>query len=270
MSQSPIGVFDSGLGGLTAVKELMHILPHENIVYFGDTNRVPYGSRSKETIIKYTVQNINFLLKHKVKMVIAACGTASSVAGGVGQMLSVPYTGVVSPTVFAAAQATKNGRIGILGTTATINSHSYKHELTRRDANFTIFEQSCPLFVPLVENGIISYKDDIARLVVEKYLKPLKEQGVDTVVLGCTHYPLLKEAIARYMGGGVTLIDSGRETAVYAGKILQENNLLNTSGQPGDYQFYVSDTPDGFSSMAQLFLGMDMKHNVTQIDIEQY
>lgn len=270
MNNASIGVFDSGLGGLTAVRELMSILPNENIIYFGDTGRVPYGSRSKETIYKYSLQDAKFLLKHNVKMIIAACGTVSSVAVNLKDDLPVPYTGVVSPTCYAAAKTSKNKKIGVIGTSATINSHSYKKMLKSFDSEISVIEQDCPLFVPLVENGFISKDDQIVRLVIKRYLTPLIEAGVDTLILGCTHYPIIKEAISSVIGSAVTLIDSGRETALYAQKILKKKNLLNDKGDNGLCEFYVSDTPDGFENVAGIFLGKNIKHNVQQIDIELY
>lgn len=270
-SRNAIGVFDSGLGGLSAVKEFLHVLPNEKIIYFGDTGRVPYGNRSRDTIKKYAFQDTSFLLENNVKMVVAACGTVSSVAGDeLEKKLSVPYTGVVNPTAFTAAHNTKNGKIGIIGTAATIGSHSYKLRLEKLNPDFKVFEQACPLFVPLVESGIICRDDQIVRLVVRRYLSELKDEGIDTLILGCTHYPLLRDAISDFMGEGVTLVDSGYETAVYAAKILKEQNLLNDDCTQKNPEFYVSDTPDGFESVAGLFLGRDMEHRVTQIDIEQY
>lgn len=270
-SQNAIGVFDSGLGGLSAVKEFMHVLPNEKIIYFGDTGRVPYGTRSRDTIKKYAFQDINFLLQHNVKMIVAACGTVSSVAGDVLESkLQVPYSGVVNPTAFTAVRKTQNGKIGVIGTAATVNSHSYKLRLQKLDSSLEVFEQACPLFVPLVENGIIHRDDQITRLVVRRYMSELKDCGVDTVILGCTHFPLLREAISDFMGEGVTLVDSGFETANYAAKVLAENHLLTDDLTPKTPEFYVSDTPDGFESVAGLFLGRDMEHTVTQIDIEQY
>ena len=270
-NQKAIGVFDSGLGGLTAVKQLIEILPNENIVYFGDTGRVPYGTRSRDTIIKYSAQDADFLLSHNVKMIIAACGTASSVAKDyLENSLNVLYTGVVSPTAYAAAKITKNGKIGVIGTTATINSHSYKKYLSHFNSEIQVFEQDCPLFVPLVENGFISADDPVVQLVVKRYLAPLKEHNVDTVIMGCTHYPILREAIQNEMGKTVTLVDSGKETAIYAAKLLKENGLLSDNKEEGLCEFYVSDTPVGFSSVADLFLGKDIDSTVTQIDIEQY
>lgn len=269
--QDAIGVFDSGLGGLSAVKEFLHVLPNEKIIYFGDTGRVPYGNRSRETITKYAFQDANFLLKNNVKMVVAACGTVSSVVGDkLEEKLPVPYTGVVNPTAFIADRVTKNGKIGIIGTAATISSHSYKLRLEKLNPKYQVFEQACPLFVPLVENGFICRDDQIVRLVIRRYLSELKETGVDTLILGCTHYPLLRDAISDFMGEGVTLVDSGYETAIYCAKILKENNLLNNDNKKKMPEFFVSDTPDGFENVAGLFLGRDMEHTVTQIDIEQY
>ncbi len=270
MNNAPIGVFDSGLGGLTAVRELLNVLPNENIVYFGDTGRVPYGTRSQSTIKRYAWQDAKFLLKHKVKMVIAACGTVSSVAVNLKHDLPVPYTGVVSPTCFAAAKATRNKKIGVIGTTATINSHSYRDLIHSFDPEVEVTEQDCPLFVPLVENGFISKDDPITRLVIERYLDKVVKSGVDTIILGCTHYPIIAEAIRSVIGDGITLIDSGKETAIYAAKILKENNLLNDSAEKGTCEFFVSDTPDGFESVAGVFLGDNMSHTVEQINIELY
>ncbi len=270
-SRNAIGVFDSGLGGLSAVKEFLHVLPNEKIIYFGDTGRVPYGNRSRDTIKKYAFQDTEFLLRNNVKMIVAACGTVSSVAGKeLESKLTVPYTGVVNPTAFTAAHKTNNGKIGIIGTAATINSHSYKLRLEKLNPDFRVYEQACPLFVPLVEDGFICRDDQIVRLVIRRYLSALKEQGIDTLILGCTHYPLLREAISDYMEDKVTLVDSGYETAVYAAKILKEQNMLNDEPSHKNPEFFVSDTPDGFENVAGLFLGRDMEHTVTQIDIEQY
>ena len=270
MNKAPIGVFDSGLGGLTAVRELRRVLPNENIVYFGDTGRVPYGTRSNATIKKYAMQDAKFLLKHNVKMIIAACGTVSSVASNLKRDLPVPYTGVVSPTCFAAAKATRNKKIGVLGTSATINSHSYRDTLKSFESELEVVEQGCPLFVPLVENGFIDKDDQITRLVIERYLDKVVAAGVDAIILGCTHYPIIAPAISSVIGEGITLIDSGKETAVYAAKILKENNILSDSTEAGECEFYVSDTPDGFENVAGVFLGENVSHRVEQINIEKY
>ena len=269
-SQNAIGVFDSGLGGLSAVKEFMNVLPNEKIVYFGDTGRVPYGTRSRDTIRKYAIQDAEFLLTHNVKMIVAACGTVSSVAGELLESrLGVPYTGVVNPTAYTAVRKTKNGKIGVIGTAATVGSHSYKLRLQKLNPEVQVFEQACPLFVSLVENGVIHRDDQITRLVVRRYMAELKDNGVDTVILGCTHFPLLRDAISDYMGEDVTLVDSGFETANYAAKVLREQDLLTDDNTAKTPDFFVSDTPEGFESVAGLFLGRDMEHTVKQLDIEQ-
>lgn len=270
MDNRPIGVFDSGLGGLTAVKELLRIMPHENIIYFGDTGRVPYGSRSRETIRKYAAQDAAFLKSNKVKMIVAACGTVSSVAGDLGDGLGVPYTGVLQPTARAAAAATENGRVGVIGTTATIRSGSYRRALAEIDPGIAAFERDCPLFVPLVENGFIGDDEEVTRLVAERYLSPLREAGVDTLILGCTHYPIIQRIISRVMGDGVTLIDSGRETALACSGMLKEHDLLCGRDSAGECSFFVSDRVEGFAQIAEIFLGRDVKSDVSHVDINQY
>lgn len=270
MRNRAIGIFDSGLGGLTAARELMKVLPSEDIIYFGDTGRVPYGNKSVDTIKKYAKQDVNFLLSNNVKAIIAACGTVSSVAKDLYGTVPVPYTGVLRPTAKAALNATKNGRIGVIGTTATINSHSYKNHISELSKDAEVFEVDCPLFVPLVENGFTDSEDIIVKSVVERYVSPLLEKGVDTLILGCTHYPILKSAIGKAMGENVTLIDSGRATALYTAELLRENNLLREEKTEGTYKFYVSDTPDNFENLAGVFLGKNIDNQVTQIQIEEY
>ncbi len=270
MDNRPIGVFDSGLGGLTAVKELLQIMPHENIVYFGDTGRVPYGSRSRETIIKYAKQDAAFLKSNNVKMIVAACGTVSSVAGSIGDGLGVPFAGVLRPTVAAAAAATGNRRVGAIGTTATIRSGSYRRALAEIDREIEVFDRDCPLFVPLVENGFIADDDQVTRLVAERYLAPLREAGIDTLILGCTHYPIIRRIIEDVMGSNVALIDSGRETALYCAKVLKEQGLLCDRESDGDCSFFVSDRVEGFARIAETFLGRDIKNDVSHVDINLY
>lgn len=270
MNNNAIGVFDSGLGGLSAVKQMLKAMPNENIIYFGDTGRVPYGNRSTDTIRRYAMQDANFLLKNNVKMIVAACGTVSSVAPDLEDKLNVPYTGVVLPTCYTALRQSKNGKIGVIGTTATINSHSYKSRIELKNPKFQVFEQDCPMFVPLVENGFIDRNDPVVKLIVEKYMSELKNAGVDTIILGCTHYPLLKDAIADFMGKDVLLIDSGKETALYTKKVLMENSLSNTDIEEGTAQFFVSDTPANFENIASLFLSKDMSGKASQINIEDY
>ncbi len=262
MSDSAIGIFDSGLGGLTAVKELVKVLPNENIVYFGDTARVPYGSRSKRTIVRYAEQDATFLLSKGVKMIIAACGTVSSVATDLKNTLPVPFTGVVEPTAQAAVNATRNGTIGVIGTSATVNSCSYQKAILAKNKHLKVFQQDCPLFVSLVENSFIAEEDPIVQLVVERYLRVLKDQHIDTLILGCTHFPIIAKAIRNYLGSEVTLIDSGRETALYAAEVLRQQNLLRKDSSPGRCIYYVSDTVDDFKRTAQIFLGQSVMKDV--------
>lgn len=232
-----IGIFDSGLGGLMAVKEMLKRLPNENIVYFGDNGRVPYGTRSRDTIIKYAMQDVAFLNSFNVKMIISACGTVSSVATNLKHVLQIPFVGVVEPTAQAAYAATKSGKIGVIGTSATIASNSYNNELLAINKSLQIFQQGCPLFVPLIENGFIDPENPFLKLIVEHYLFSLKSKGIDTLILGCTHYPMISRAIKNFMGEDVTLIDAGREAAIYSSKILKNNNLLNNSNKIGQRSF---------------------------------
>lgn len=261
----PIAVFDSGVGGLTSLKVLEQLLPGEDLVYFGDTSRVPYGTRSKETIIQYALQDVRFLRTFDPKAVLIACGTVSSVALDTLRQTFplLPMFGVVESAVEAALKKSKNKRILVLGTPATIASGSYANLLSAAGA--TVATAACPLFVPLVENGHIMRDDPIAPKVVEYYLKPMKAFGADTVILGCTHYPLLRDLIADYMGEGVTLIDVGRESALACKAAVQTEE-----GNKGRVRFFVSDTVQSFEKTARIFLGRDMKEEVEQIDIQSY
>lgn len=267
MSDFAIGVFDSGVGGLTTVKELNRILPNEDIIYFGDTARIPYGSRSKETILKYANEDINFLRQHGIKMIIAACGTVSSVINTKKLVDDIPFTGVLLPAVQAACSATVNGKIGVIGTQATIKSGSYGRAIKTIRPNTFVVGKACPLFVPLVENGYTDRGNKVARIVAEEYLEPIKNEGVDTLILGCTHYPLLKDIIADIMGEEVTLISPGEEAAKFANLCLLEQNLLNTSNKIGKNTFYVSDSVEMFEENAKQFLGHDVHGNVFKVDI---
>ena len=277
MDKRPIGVFDSGLGGLTAVRELRRLLPGEDIVYFGDTGRVPYGSRSKDTIVKYARQDAAFLNTFDPKAIVVACGTVSANALDVLQRESaVPVLGVVEPAAMAAAAESKNGRIGLIGTEASIRSLAYERALALLRPEAQIFPKACPLFVPLVENGRFRPGDAVAELVVAEYLTGLKQAGVDTLVLGCTHYPLLRDSIAAFMGSGVTLIDAGAACArqvsrlLEVRRLLEEGQALNTDPSGGRCRYYVSDTAEGFARSASLFLGEDVTDRVEQIDITAY
>lgn len=266
MDKRAIGVFDSGLGGLTAVKEIMEILPNESLIYFGDTGRVPYGSRSGETIIKYSRQDIKFLQSFDVKMIVVACGTVSSVAlPTVRKECGVPIIGVVEAAAEAAVKATKNNKIGIIGTPGTIASGAYEKWILSRKPDIKTYSRACPLFVPLVENG--HFDTPVARLVIEEYLAEIREKGVDTLILGCTHYPLLEKAIGEFMGD-VTLINSGAEVAKMLVKSYPE--LLNEGEGKEEYHYFVSDDTDNFEHLASLFLQRDINGQVAKIDIEKY
>lgn len=270
MDNRPIGVFDSGLGGLTAVKELEQALPRESLVYFGDTGRVPYGSRSREILRTYAAQDMSFLLSRNVKAVLAACGTVSSTAADIGASLPVPYFDVVSPTAKAAAAATRNGKIGVIGTNATIHSDSYRRALLSEKYDLEVFSSPCPLFVPLVENAFVSPQDEVTRLVAERYLAPIREAGVDTLILGCTHYPIIAPIISSVMGRGVTLIDSGREAALALSRALREQELLCDGSEPRTVSYFVTDTPENFAAVAELFLGHRVNEQTQRINIENY
>ncbi len=259
-----IGVFDSGVGGLTVARELIQQLPNEDIVYFGDTARVPYGIKSKETVIKFSIENILFLLKYNVKLICVACNTVSSFALPViKNHFRVPIVGVISPGVREAVYATQNKRIGVIGTRGTVNSRSYEIEIKQLDPSVKVTAVSCPLFVPFAEEGLL--EGDVVLKVAQNYLKPLKNAGVDTVILGCTHYPLLKPVIKKAMGNNVCLIDSAKQVAIEVKKILAAESALNLSGK-GRHRFFVSDNPEWFSGLAERFLGKKIK-NATKVSI---
>ena len=259
-----IGVFDSGVGGLTVVRELIRQLPDENIIYFGDTARVPYGIKSKDTIVRFSIENILFLLKQDVKLICVACNTVSSIALPViRRHFRVPIVGVISPGVREAVYATKNKRIGVIATTATINSKAYEREIEGLDPNIKVISKACPLFVPFVEEGWLNQRAvlDVAKC----YLGPLKKAAVDTIILGCTHYPLLKVVIKKAMGSKVVLIDSAKHVAAEVKQILTHNGLLESNHRP-NRSFYVSDGPAWFSGLAKRFLGYPVK-KVTQVSL---
>ena len=258
-----IGIFDSGLGGLTAVKEIKKLTGDE-LVYFGDTGRVPYGGRSSATITKYAEQDAAFLLDKNVDAIVVACGTVSTTAlAHLKDITPVPVIGVVEPSAEAAVKATKNGKIAVIGTAATIRSGAFTKAIKEIDENIEVITQACPLFVPLVEAGFVSEDCEITRLTVEHYLKPILESGADTLILGCTHYPIIANTIANALPG-VTLISSGAEAAKKAVELL--------GAKPGDAKtsYFVSDDPKMFVSSASLFLGEEIEGSVTKIDIDKY
>ena len=269
MNNKSIGVFDSGLGGLTAVKQIMQELPNENIIYFGDTGRVPYGTRSRDTILKYTRGDIRFLKTFDVKIIVIACGTASSAAlPMIKNEFDVPIVGVIDAAVYAAVRATKNKKIGVIGTSGTIKSGEYEKQISEYDSSMQVFTKACPMFVPLVENGY--FDSPVTRLIVEEYLEEIRAQGVDTLILGCTHYPLLEKVIHEYMGDGVTLINSGAEVAKYLKKKLDDEMAHSEKVDEQQYRYYVSDDISSFEELGGIFLEREINGQVTKIDIEKY
>ena len=264
MSDSrPIGVFDSGLGGLCAAKELRRLLPDENIVYFGDTGRVPYGTKSPDTIKRYAREDAEFLLSQNVKLALAACGTVSAVAlDEMKEHFPVPLFGVIDGAVDAAVRATKNGVIAVIGTAATVESGVFERRLTARGADGVI-SRACPLFVPLVECGFILRECEITRNVAKMYLSDVAQSGADTLILGCTHFPIISEIIADVLPG-VMLIDPAKEAASAVAAYVKENGI---GGHGGKSEYFVSDDAEGFASSAKIFLGKDEKINASVVKI---
>ena len=271
MDDRPIGVFDSGLGGLTTVRELCRLLPEEDIVYFGDTGRVPYGSRSRETIVKYARQDVAFLRTFDLKTIVIACGTVSTTALDVlAAENPIPVLGVVAPAARAAARATRSGSIGLIGIQASIRSGAYERLIRAENPAARVLAQPCPLFVPLVENGRFRPGDVVIETVAAEYLEPFQDAGVDTLVLGCTHYPLLTEVIGNCMGPGVTLVNVGEKCACRVAERLGGMAALAEPGRRGESRYYVSDSVEDFSRLASIFLRQDVAAEVTQVDIWRY
>lgn len=268
MSNRPIGVFDSGLGGLTVLKEIMKILPNENIVYFGDTARVPYGPRSKETVIKYTFQAINFLISKNVKAIVIACNTATARALKESQeKYDIPIIGVIEAGARTAAYSTKNKIVGVIGTEGTVSSKAYNLEIGKIDKDIKIIDKACPLFVPIVEEGWSN--TDIAFLTAKRYLDELKEQDIDSLVLGCTHYPLLKRTIGEVVGEKIKLVNPAKETAIDLKSILESNHIIKNDSSCATQEYYVSDIPEKFASIAREFLKKKIE-NIKNVEIQKY
>lgn len=268
---APIGIFDSGVGGLTVAKEIMNQMPKEKIIYFGDTARVPYGSKSKETVTRFSRQIVSFLMEQEVKAIVIACNTASATAlPEIESELSVPIIGVVKPGAKAAAYSTGNGKIGVIGTDATIKSQIYSRYIKDMRPGAEIFGKACPLFVPLAEEGLI--EDPVTDEIARRYLTELVDTGIDTLIMGCTHYPLIRNTIARTVGDKVTLVDPAYETARECRQMLSDMGLLNDHDkQLGEdsYSFFVSDETDKFKSIANTILPYGIL-GARKIDIEKY
>lgn len=267
-SEAPVGVFDSGVGGLTVAREIMRQLPQENIVYFGDTARVPYGSKSQDNIIRFSRQIINFLKTKEVKAIVIACNTASALAlDTVKNEIDIPIIGVIEPGARAAVRETRNAKIGVVGTEATINSETYTKVIKRLNPDAEVVGKSCPLFVPLVEEGFAKHK--ITEEVIDIYLSEFKKTDIDTMILGCTHYPLLRSRIMAYLGEQVHIVNPAYETAIDLKSILEKNGTANHSDRSATYEFYVSDAAEKFTKLANTILPYDVA-TTKKINIEEY
>lgn len=268
---APIGVFDSGVGGLTVAREIMRQIPNEKIIYFGDTARVPYGSKSQETVTRFSEQIVRFLRTFQVKTIVAACNTASAYAlDTLEKNTDIPIIGVVKPGAKAASEATRNGRIGVIATEATIGSRIYSKYIQELNKDVTIYGKACPLFVPLVEEGLL--QDPVTDEIARRYLTELIDIDIDTLILGCTHYPLIRSTVGRIMGDGVTLVNPAYETAIELKAMLEKLDLLNEEA-PGlgsnQYQFYVSDKAEKFVRFANSIIKYGILSAKT-INIEDY
>lgn len=257
---SAVGVFDSGLGGLTAIKQLKKILPCENFIYFGDTGRVPYGTRSFETVMQYADDDMRFLMSFDIKAAVVACGTVSAVAlPALEKKFDLPIVGAIKPACAKAFSSTQSGRIAVFATPATISKKAYEEELMRLDGTLRVFPVACPMFVPLIESGYISPDCAVTRLIAAEYLEKLKGTGTDALILGCTHYPIIKELIAsvskEVLGYEIKIIDSGYESALAAKEMLERRSLLNSEKSAGSVKFFVSDETQNFTATASIFLG---------------
>ena len=268
--EAPIGVFDSGVGGLTVAHEIMKNLPTERIIYFGDTARVPYGSKSCETILRYSRQIVRFLCSQGVKAIVVACNTASALAlSELEEEINIPIIGVVKPGAKVAAKATKNKKIGVIATESTIQSKMYQNFISKMDSEIEVFGKACPLFVPLVEEGWLD--DDVTKQVAHRYLEELKEKQIDSLILGCTHYPLISKVVGEVMGSGVKLVNPAYETAISLKELLESVNMRSEAKEGDDitHEFFVSDAARKFASFANAILPTD-DLITKQINIEEY
>ncbi len=254
MNNKPIGVFDSGMGGLTVVRNLINFLPNEDIIYLGDTARVPYGSHDKKTIISYAKQDLQFLLSKDVKAILVACGTVSSTSiPSLREMTNIPIYGIITPAATVAATVSKTKKVGVLATKATIKSHAYKLEIEKIDNRIEVYEIACPLFVPLIENGYHEVDNSVLNMVVSDYLNQLNKD-IDTIILGCTHYPIIAETIKNHILN-VNIVDAGREAAAYFSYYLMKKGLLNSFSDIGKKTYYASEVTTEFKKMCQVFIG---------------
>lgn len=267
VSWQAVGIFDSGVGGLTVLRELTRVIPQEDTIYFGDTARVPYGTKSPETVTRYAHEITSFLIRRDIKLLVVACNTVSAVAlPSLKRHFPIPVVGVIEPGARRAVEVSRSGRIGVIGTSGTIRSSAYTRAIKRLNPRAEVLTRACPLFVPLAEEGWVD--NQVARLTAQTYLQELKDAGIDTLVLGCTHYPLLKPVIAEVMGSGVTLVDSAAETALTVAGILGQKKMLRPAAEVGNHHYYVSDIPAGFIRVGNRFLGGRLG-DVYQVNLDQ-
>ncbi len=268
LRKKSIGVFDSGLGGLTVLKEISKVLPNENIVYFGDTARVPYGTRSSETVTKYTFQSINFLLENDIKAIVIACNTASARSLEKAQeRYNIPILGVIKPGAKRAVISTKNNKIGVIGTEGTVFSKAYETEIQKLIKNVDVHSKPCSLFVPIVEEGWA--ETEVALLTAKEYLSAFNGTDIDTLVLGCTHYPILANTIKKITGNKIRLVNPAEETALDLKKMLEDKNLLNMQTEKPEYRYFVSDMPERFMNIGQNFIQKPFD-NISVVEIQKY
>lgn len=259
MKESPIGIFDSGIGGLTVMRQLIHVLPQEHMIYFGDTGRLPYGTKSPETVLRYSLENAAFLTEKGIKLLVVACSTASAHAlDALQHTLSIPVVGTIHPGAENAVRTSSGGRIAVLGTKGTIQSQRYQKTILSLNPIASVFPIACPLFVPLVEEGFTAHP--ATRLIVHEYLKPLQEHRIDTILLGCTHYPFLKEMIQQEVGDHVAIVDSAASCAQRVAYLLQEHRMERSAKDSSQYQYFSSDAPQQFQRLGSAFLGMPISH----------
>ncbi len=268
MDNRPIGVFDSGVGGLTALKALRSIMPFENIIYLADTANMPYGNKNKEEIVEFINKDLNFLKSKNVKAILAACGTASSCMNLI-QNSSENFIGVIKPACCAALKITKNNKIGILGTSATIKSCSYRNELYKINNDVYCYQQACPQLASLIENGNVDFENKKLKDALEEYITPLLEKNVDTIILGCTHYSVVSDVIKNIFKENLNLVDSGKEAAIFLSEFLKNKNLNANNNKLGYQEFYVSSKKTEFLNVAKIFLGNDISSNVSCVNLTE-
>ena len=266
MDKRAIGVFDSGLGGLTVVKEIRKILPNESIIYLGDTARIPYGTRSKETVVRFSFEDANFLLGKKIKCIVVACNTASALAfSSLVKVIKIPVFEVITPAAKKAVRMTKVKKIGAIGTRGTITSRAYERKIKKEDRSVGVFSQACPLLVPIIEEDEMDPK--VLAIVIQKYLRGLKKKKIDTLILGCTHYPIIKDAIGKFLGKDVALVNPGEEVVLNLKDFLIKKGLDSPRNLRSVRKYYVTDLTDRFTKVAEMFLGEELKGKIRRIDL---